>query len=43
MAVWQLDFKDVSTVPADPEGKRAHVVEVLNTVDTGTSMLLNAP
>lgn len=23
---WQLDFKDVSTVPADPDGKRAHVV-----------------
>jgi hypothetical protein len=27
---WQLDFKDVSTVPADPDGKRAHVVEVLD-------------
>jgi hypothetical protein len=42
MTVWQLDFKDVSTVPADPDGKRAHVVEVLDTVDTGTSILLNA-
>ena len=35
LAVWQLDFKDVSTVPADPHGKRQHVVEVLNTVDMG--------
>jgi hypothetical protein len=42
MAVWQLDFKDVSSVPADPDGKRAHVVEVLDTVDSGTSILLNA-
>ncbi len=42
LSVWQLDFKDVSTVPADPDGKRQHVVEVLNTVDMGTSILLNA-
>jgi len=42
MAVWQLDFKDVSSVPADPEGKRQHVVEVLDTVDMGTSILLHA-
>jgi hypothetical protein len=42
MAVWQLDFKDVSSVPADPDGKRQHVVEVLNTVDMGTSILLHA-
>jgi Integrase core domain len=39
---WQLDFKDASTVPAEPEGKRGHVVEVLNTVDVGTSLLLAA-
>jgi transposase len=39
---WQLDFKDVSTVPADPDGKRQHVVEVLDTVDMGASILLNA-
>ena len=26
MAMWHLDFKDVSTVPADPEGTRQHVV-----------------
>jgi hypothetical protein len=39
---WQLDFKDVSTVPADPDGKHAHVVEVLDAVDVGTSILLDA-
>jgi len=29
-------------VPADPDGKRQHMVEVLNTVDEGTSVLLEA-
>jgi hypothetical protein len=33
---------DASTVPADPDGKRLHVVEVLNTVDMGTSVLVSA-
>jgi hypothetical protein len=42
LAMWQLDFKDVSTVPADPNGKRHHVVAKLNTVDAGTSILLGA-
>jgi hypothetical protein len=43
LTAWQLDFKDASTVPADPEGgKRQHVVEIRNTVDTGTSLLLDA-
>jgi transposase InsO family protein len=42
MTSWQLDFKDVSTVPPEPDGKQQHVVEVLNTVDTGTSILVNA-
>ncbi|HEU4327609.1 MAG TPA: integrase core domain-containing protein [Roseiflexaceae bacterium] len=42
MSAWQLDFKDVSTVPADPDGKQQHVVEVLNSVDTGTSILVDA-
>lgn len=38
----QVDFKDASTVLADPagEGKRQHVVEVCNCVDAGTSILL---
>jgi transposase InsO family protein len=41
----QMDFKDASTVsadPADPDGKRQHVVEVCNFVDAGTSRLLSA-
>ena len=38
----QMDFKDASTVPADTEGKQQHVVEVLNFVDAGTPILLNA-
>lgn len=42
LSAWQLDFKDVSSVPAESDGKQQHVVEVLNTVDTGTSILLNA-
>ena len=42
MTVWQIDFKDVSSVPADPEGKRQHVVETLNIIDMGTSVLLDA-
>jgi hypothetical protein len=39
---WQLDFKDASSVPADPQGKQQHVVEVLNIIDVGTSHLLDA-
>jgi transposase InsO family protein len=42
MSSWQIDFKDAGTVPADPDGKQQHVVEVLDTVDVGTSILLNA-
>ncbi|GAB4426094.1 MAG: IS481-like element ISRm20 family transposase [Chloroflexi bacterium OHK40] len=42
MSSWQLDFKDVSTVPADPDGKQQHVVEVLDIVDVGTSLLVDA-
>jgi Integrase core domain len=34
--------KDVSSVPADPSGKQRHVVETLNIIDTGTSILLDA-
>jgi len=33
-----MDFHDVSTVPPDPQGKKQHVVEILNFVDrTGTA------
>ena len=42
MTVWQLDFKDASTVPPNPDGKQQHVVEVLNTVDAGSSLLVSA-
>jgi len=38
----QIDFKSVSSVPADPIGKQQHVVEVFNFVDAGTSILLKA-
>ena len=31
---------DASTVPADPYGKQQHVVEILNVVDMGTSILV---
>src|SRR5712691_4583007 len=36
----QLDFKDASSVPADPDGKQQHVVETLNILDKGTSVLI---
>lgn len=37
---WQLDFKDISSVPGDPDGKRQHAVEALNCVDCGTSIVV---
>ncbi len=42
MSAWQIDFKDASTVPADPDGKQQHVVEILNVVDMGTSIVLDS-
>jgi transposase InsO family protein len=42
MTAWQADFKDVSSVPADPQGKQQHVIETLNVLDSGTSVLLDA-
>jgi hypothetical protein len=39
---WQLDFKDASTVPPEPDGKQQPVVEILDVVDVGTSLLLSA-
>jgi transposase InsO family protein len=38
----QMDFKDDSTVPAEPLGKRQHGVETCNFVDAGTSIWLHA-
>ena len=43
LEVWQIDFKDVTTVPAELEGKQQHVVETLNILDTGTSILVDNP
>lgn len=40
MEHWQLDFKDASTVPADPHGKKQHVVETLTIIDKGISVLV---
>ena len=37
---WGMDFHDVSTVPAEPEGKQQHVVEILNLVDHGSSAVV---
>jgi len=37
---WGMDFHDVSTVPAEPEGKQQHMVEVLNLVDHGSSAVI---
>jgi hypothetical protein len=37
---WGMDFHDVSTVPADPAGKKQHVVEILNFVDHGSSAVV---
>lgn len=42
MIAWQLDFKDVSSVAGETNGKQQHRVEVLNTVDCGTSILVDA-
>lgn len=42
MSHWQLDFKDATTVPPEVDGKRQHGVEVLNVIDEGTSVLVDA-
>jgi len=38
---WGMDFKDVSSVPAEPEGKQMHIVEILNVIDHGSSVLVD--
>ena len=43
LAEWQIDFKDINTVPPQPAGKKQHVVETLNVIDTGTSILVDNP
>ncbi len=42
LTCWQIDFKDIASVPADPLGKRQQVIETLNIIDMGTSVLLDA-
>ena len=42
MSDWQIDFKSNSIVPAEEEGKKQHVVETLNVIDKGTSILVEA-
>jgi len=42
MSEWQIDFKDISSVPPDPQGKQHQVVEAFHVMDTGTSVLLDA-
>ena len=39
---WGIDFKEVSSVPAEPDGRRQHGVECFNVIDHGTSILLSA-
>ena len=39
---WGIDFKEVSSVPAAPDGRRQHGVECFNVIDHGTSILLSA-
>jgi len=42
MSQWPLAFKDATSVPAEADGKRQHVVEVLNSVDEGPCVLVDA-
>ena len=41
MEAWQLDFKEVTTVVEAPGDKQMHLVETLNIVDCGTSILVD--
>jgi hypothetical protein len=42
MTHWQIDYKSISSVPPEEDGKQQHVVETLNCVDKGTSILVAA-
>ncbi|HMB90225.1 MAG TPA: integrase core domain-containing protein [Rhodothermales bacterium] len=41
MTSWAMDFKDITSIPPEPDGKQQHAVEVLNVVDEGTSFWLD--
>lgn len=43
MQAWQIDLKDVTTVSATDERKQMHLVETLDVVDSGTSILVDNP
>lgn len=43
LRAWQIDFKDVTTVVTEPGGKQMHLVESLDVVDCGTSILVDNP
>lgn len=42
LSEWGIDFKEVSSVPAEPDGRQQHGVECFNVIDHGTSILLSA-
>ena len=42
MSVWGIDFKEVSTVPPEPDGRRQHGVAAFKVIDHGPSILLSA-
>lgn len=42
MIHWEIDFTDISSIPADPDGKQQHAAEMLNIVDRGTSILVES-
>lgn len=41
MTVWEFDFKDNTYAKPDPDGKKQHTIEILVTIDAGTSMLVD--
>lgn len=43
LQAWQMDFKDVTTVKGENDDKHLHLVETLDVVDSGTSILLDNP
>lgn len=40
MTHWEIDCTDMTSIPADLEGKRQHAAEMFNVVDRGTSILV---
>jgi hypothetical protein len=42
MSHWEIDFADLTSLPAAPDGKRQHAAEMLNVVDRGTSILVES-